>query len=256
GPAREILREIQLASVPDTDVQEGVTDEVYGSALEGVGESRGGGPRRQRAVVDRAEPVRADDEHGEPDLRGQVRIRRRVPDGHENAARTLDEQDVGRGRTSEDVLREAVDVDRPSLEACRDGRRQRRAQAVRADVVERRRVLGGGAEPECVLRLARDTRLDGLHHGDAESPRPQRAGERARDESLPDAGVGAGDEETAHAAVTSAIASRATSTSWSSSAAAIARGGIRTIVLPRGRRITPRARAARTARWPMRAAAG
>src|SRR5256886_9209689 len=41
GPAREILREIQLAPVPDTDVQEGVTYEVYGGALEGVGESRG-----------------------------------------------------------------------------------------------------------------------------------------------------------------------------------------------------------------------
>src|SRR5207247_1374963 len=41
GPAREILREIQLASVPDTDVQEGVTYEVDGGALEGMGESRG-----------------------------------------------------------------------------------------------------------------------------------------------------------------------------------------------------------------------
>src|SRR5213076_750336 len=47
GPAREILREIQLASVPDTDVQEGVTDEVYGSALEGVGEPRGGDQQKR-----------------------------------------------------------------------------------------------------------------------------------------------------------------------------------------------------------------
>src|SRR5439155_26534105 len=41
GPAREILREVQLAPGADTDVQEGVTYEVYGGALEGVGESRG-----------------------------------------------------------------------------------------------------------------------------------------------------------------------------------------------------------------------
>ena len=59
-----------------------------------------------------------------------------------------------------------------------DGGRERRAQAVGADVVERRRIAGGGAQARAASSgLGVDAGLDRLHHRDAE---PARAERRAR----------------------------------------------------------------------------
>ena len=97
---------------------------------------------------------------------------------------------------------------------------------------------------ERVVGSIHDPGLDRLHHRHATSGGAQRARERAGDERLADAGVGAGDEEAAHASVASRMASRVTSRRRSSSAGAMASGGISTMTLPSGRRMTPRARAA------------
>ena len=177
-------------------------------------------------------------------------------EGDEEPAGALDEEQIGLLAAAGDERDQARHVDGHSLEPGGDGGRERRAQAIGADVVERRGIGGGGAERERVGRLALDPGLDRLHHRDAPAPLAERGRERARDERLADARVGAGDEQGAHAPVASSIASRATSTSRSSSAGAIASAGMSTITLPSGRRITPRARAARTTRWPMRAAGG
>src|SRR5437867_896387 len=45
--AVEVLRQVQLAPVADADVQEGVAHEVYGGALESVGQSRGGDQQKR-----------------------------------------------------------------------------------------------------------------------------------------------------------------------------------------------------------------
>src|SRR5207248_611406 len=45
--AVEVLRQVQLAPGADADVQEGVAHEVYGGALESVGQSRGGDQQKR-----------------------------------------------------------------------------------------------------------------------------------------------------------------------------------------------------------------
>ncbi len=221
--------------------------------------SGGGGFEGEQGVVYCAERGPGDDDEGEAELEGEVGHGEIVADGDEEAADAFDDDPgVGRRESGEGVA-DGVEVDAAAFDP---GGYVGGEGSGKADGVD---VLDGVGDPggfpqQASVGTGWAAGCDRFHHAGVEPPGAEGDGEAGGDGGFAHAGVGAGDEEAfghgQEASVTVRMDSKVMSRSRWSSGSGMLNGGIRAMVLPRGRMSRPRFRASRQTRAPIRSFRG